>query len=84
MIFLLQRLIYIYIWILIISALLSWFPATSSSGGLASTKRVLAQLTEPVLRPLRQMMPRPSVGGVGVDFSVLAAVIILTVISRIL
>ena len=84
MIFLLQRVISIYIWILIISALLSWFPTTSSSGGLASTKRVLTQLTEPVLRPLRQIMPRPRVGGVGVDFSVLAAVIILTVISRIL
>lgn len=84
MIFLLQRLIYIYIWILIISALLSWFPTNSSSGGLATTKRVLTQITEPVLRPLRQIIPRPSMGGVGIDFSVLAAVIILTVISRIL
>lgn len=83
MIALIQRLIYIYIWILIISALLSWFPATSSSGGLATTKRVLAQITEPLLRPLRQIMPRPNLGGVGVDFSVLAAVILLTVISRI-
>jgi YggT family protein len=83
-IFFIQRLIYIYIWILIISALLSWFPATSSSGGLATTKRVLAQITEPLLRPLRQIVPRPNVGGVGVDFSVLVAVILLTIISRIL
>jgi uncharacterized protein YggT (Ycf19 family) len=45
---------------------------------------VLAQITEPVLRPLRQIVPRPNLGGVGVDFSVLVAVILLTIISRIL
>jgi YggT family protein len=83
-IFFIQRLIYIYIWILIISALLSWFPNTSSSGGLVTTKRVLAKITEPLLRPLRQIVPRPNIGGVGVDFSVLVAVILLTIISRIL
>lgn len=81
---LVHTLIYIYVWVLIISALLSWFPTTSSQGGLAVTKRVLAQITEPLLRPLRQIMPRPSIGGVGVDFSVLAAVIILTVVNRII
>ncbi len=84
MISLLQHLISIYVWVLIISALLSWFPTTSSSGALATTKRVLSQLTEPVLRPLRQIVPRPNIGGVGVDFSVLVAVILLTIISRIL
>lgn len=81
---LIKELIYIYIWVLIISALLSWFPTTSSSGGLATTKRVLAQITEPLLRPLRQIVPRPNIGGVGVDFSVLVAVILLTVISNII
>jgi len=81
---LIKELIYIYIWVLIISALLSWFPTTSSSGGLATTKRVLAQITEPVLRPIRQIMPRPNIGGVGIDFSVLIAVILLTVISNII
>ena len=81
---LIKELIYIYIWVLIISALLSWFPTSSSSGGLATTKRVLAQITEPVLRPIRQIMPRPNIGGVGIDFSVLVAVILLTVISNII
>ena len=79
-----KELIWIYIWVLIISALLSWFPTSSSSGGLATTKRVLAQITEPVLRPIRQFMPRPNIGGVGIDFSVLIAVILLTVIMNII
>lgn len=78
---LLHEVIYLYIWVLIISALLSWFPTTNQSGALAGTKRVLARLTEPVLRPIRQIMPRPKIGGVGIDFSVLIAVIVLEVIN---
>ena len=78
---LLHDLITLYIWILIIAALLSWFPTTNSQGGLAGTKRVLARLTDPVLRPLRAILPRPSFGGVGVALSVLVAVIGLEVIN---
>jgi YggT family protein len=77
-------LIDLYILILIATALLSWFPTQSSQGGLASTKRVLSRLTEPVLRPLRAVLPRPSIGGVGVDFSVLVALIALEVINSII
>jgi YggT family protein len=76
--------IYLYIWVLIITALLSWFPTTSSQGGLATTKRVLARLTEPVLRPLRSLLPRPRVGGVGVDLSVLVAVVLLLIINAVI
>jgi uncharacterized protein YggT (Ycf19 family) len=77
-------LITLYIWILIITAFLSWIPVQSSQGGMATTKRILAQITEPVLRPLRAILPRPSVGGVGIDFSVLVAVIVLVVINNII
>jgi uncharacterized protein YggT (Ycf19 family) len=78
---LIHDLISLYIWVLIIAALLSWLPASNSQGGLASTKRVLARLTEPVLRPLRSILPRPNFGGVGIDLSVLVAVIGLEVIN---
>ncbi len=77
-------LIGLYIWILIVSALLSWFPTNNPRGALVGVKRFLARLTEPVLRPLRQIIPRPSIGGVGVDFSVMVAVIILIVINNVI
>jgi uncharacterized protein YggT (Ycf19 family) len=77
-------LIALYIWVLIITAFLSWLPTTSSQGGLATTKRVLASLTEPVLRPLRAILPRPNFGGVGIDLSVLVAVIGLEIINVII
>jgi uncharacterized protein YggT (Ycf19 family) len=76
-------LISLYIWVLIISALLSWFPSTPS-GALAGIKRFLARLTEPVLRPLRAILPRLHAGGAYVDFSVLVAVLILIVVERII
>lgn len=81
---LIHFLIYLYIWVLIISALLSWFPTSNSNSGLATVKHTLAIITEPVLRPLRQILPRPRLGGVGIDFSVLVAIIVLTVINRII
>ena len=70
----------IYIWVLVITALLSWFPA-SGTGGVAALRRALMTVTEPVLRPLRQILPRPQFGGVGIDFSVLVAIIALEIIN---
>lgn len=81
---LIRTLIDIYIYVLVISALLSWFPTTSSDSGLAVVKRWLAIATEPVLRPLRQIVPRPSVGGVGIDLSVFVAIVILIFLAAIL
>jgi YggT family protein len=81
---LVKNLIWIYTWILVISALLSWFPTTSSQGGLAVTKRWLAKMTEPVLRPIRQIIPRPRIGGVGVDFSVIVAILLLSVLASVI
>jgi YggT family protein len=78
---LIHDLITLYIWVLIIAALLSWLPATDHQGGLASFKRVLSRLTEPVLRPLRSILPHPNFGGVGIDLSVLVAVIALEIIN---
>lgn len=74
----------LYIWVLIITAFMSWLPTTDTRGALATTRRALAGLTEPVLRPLRSMLPRPNVGGIGIDLSVLVAVIGLVIINNII
>jgi YggT family protein len=79
-----HELITLYIWILIISALLSWFPTTDHNSALAGVKRVLARLTEPILRPLRAIVPRPRVGGMNMDFSVMVAAIVLIIINNII
>ena len=45
----------IYIVILLLRAVISWFPPPS--GGMATVYRILMDLTEPVLAPLRRMIP---------------------------
>ncbi len=77
---LLQDLISLYIYVFVFAAILSWFPSSTSQGGLAQIKRVVIQLTEPVLRPIRQVMPRTAFGGVAIDFSVWVAIIGLEII----
>lgn len=78
-----HELISLYVWVLIIAALMSWFPH-SATGAVSSVRRVLAAVTEPLLRPLRQILPHAQVGGVGIDFSVLVAVILLLFINRVI
>lgn len=55
-------------WILIIRAILSWF-----SQGRNPVEYVLHQLTEPLLRPVRRVIPSIA----GLDFSVLVVLIAL-------
>jgi YggT family protein len=45
----------IYIVILLLRAVFSWFPPPD--GGMATLYRILMDLTEPVLAPLRRMIP---------------------------
>jgi YggT family protein len=77
-------LITLYIYILLAVIILSWVPVTRSDGALAQTNRVLRRLTEPVLAPLRSILPRPNFGGVGIDLSALVALIILEFLNRII
>ena len=45
----------IYVVVLFLRAIFSWFPPPS--GGLATFYRILLDLTEPVLAPLRRVIP---------------------------
>jgi YggT family protein len=59
----------IYLWgVLFPRALLSWFPAPPGSM-LASVNSVLYRLSEPVLGPVRRLLPPVRAGGFGIDLS---------------
>ena len=72
-----QDLISLYIFILIVAVILSWIPSRDASDGLVKTQRVLYKLTEPVLRPLRAIVPRTHSG---IDFSPIVACLLLGII----
>jgi len=43
-------------------------------------QRVLASICEPVLRPVRRLIPPVQVGGVGLDLSVLVVFLVISVL----
>jgi len=59
----LHWLIRVYIWVILFRAILSWFPAPTL-GGLIM---ILYRLTEPVLKPLRKILPPHRVGGLDIS-----------------
>jgi len=69
--------IQIYIWVVIASAIASWLVAfrvvNPNNPTIRTILRVIERLTEPVLRPIRRVLP--SFGGI--DFSPIVLLLIL-------
>ncbi|WP_215397242.1 YggT family protein [Rheinheimera oceanensis] len=65
-VFLIKEMLTLLFWILVIRALLSWF-----SQGRSPVEYVMHQLTEPLLRPVRSILPPLG----GLDLSVLVVLI---------
>jgi YggT family protein len=69
----------LYIWLLIAAAVLSWLVAfnvvNSRNQFVAMVGDFLYRITEPVLRPIRNMMP--SLGGIDVSPVIVILIIIL-------
>lgn len=58
---------------------LSWFPP-SGPGPLETIRRVLFRITEPVLGPLRAIIPPVRLGGMALDLSPLIVFIALEIL----
>lgn len=71
----LANLIHIYVIIIVIRAVISWFPIDRFNPLYVA----LIKITEPVLRPIRNLIPTA-----GVDFSPFIAILILELIENIL
>lgn len=73
--------IYYILWVLELlifaRALLSWFPNLDRSNPIV---RLVYQLTEPILEPVRRLMPQGSM----VDFSPLIVLLIIWVLMQVL
>ncbi len=73
----------IYLFILIVRILLSWFPISPDSP-ISPVVKVLSAVTDPVLRPLRRVLPPLSFGGMGIDLSPIILCVFLEILLRIL
>lgn len=72
----------LFVVILVVRALLSWFPVNSS--GFAAVVRALDSLTEPVLRPVRKLIPPVRMGGMALDLSIIIVILGLELIANLL
>jgi YggT family protein len=74
----------VYWIILLIRVLVSWAYLfgfrTPISGPFRTVLDLLDDVTEPVLRPLRALIPPIRAGGVGIDLSIIIAFVILLVL----
>ncbi len=71
----LAYLIELYVVLLIARALLSWFPVRPGSA-FESVVHGLDVITEPILRPIRRILPPVRVGGMGLDLSVIVVILV--------
>lgn len=63
--------------------ILSWFPMSPVGIG-ATVSSVLFAVTEPVLGPLRRVLPPVGMGGMGLDLSPIVVIIGVSILSRII
>lgn len=73
------------IWLLavFVRIVLSWFPATEG-GALASVSGVLGAVTDPVLEPVRRLLPPVRMGGMGLDLSPMVVLLVGSLLLRLI
>ncbi|HSH58711.1 MAG TPA: YggT family protein [Acidimicrobiales bacterium] len=66
----------LYVLVLFARIILSWFPIQPGSA-LTPVFSVLYAITEPVLGPLRRVLPPVGIGGMGLDLSPMIVTVVL-------
>jgi YggT family protein len=69
----------VYVIALVVRALLSWVPVRPGSPVTGIT-RVLDKITEPVLRPVRRILPPIRAGGMGIDLSIIIVILVAEIV----
>jgi YggT family protein len=73
----------LYTYLILIRAVLSWFPP-SSNDLVKSVTGVIYTLTEPYLSLFRRILPSLGAGGVGFDLSPVIGLIVIFVLQNVL
>ena len=69
-------LLQLYLIVIFVRVILSWFPISPDSP-IASIYRFVYAITEPVLGPIRRVMPGVGFGGMGLEFSPIIVLLVL-------
>jgi len=69
----------VFLFALLGRIVLSWFPP-SGPGALETIRMLLFRITEPVLAPIRNLLPPVRVGAMGLDLSPLIVFLVLQIL----
>lgn len=72
-------LLQLYVLIIFVRVILSYFP-THYGSGLHKTIVLLDRVVEPVVGRVRRILPRTSFGGMGIDFSPMIVLLVIELI----
>jgi YggT family protein len=75
------RLLDAYVIVIFVRVILSWFPISPGTV-LAQIYSFVHSITEPVLGPIRRVMPGVGVGGMGLDLSPIIVILLLQLLIR--
>ncbi len=73
----------LYALVLIIRVVLSWFPINPNGMG-ATVAGFIYLMTDPVLVPLRRVMPALRIGSVGLDLAPMALFFLITLVRSLI
>jgi YggT family protein len=83
MLSLIGDLLYLFLLVLLAYSILSWLTVSGRleyDSPVVKVQRYLGMICEPVLRPVRRLIPPVRVGGVGLDLSVLVVFVVIEVL----
>ena len=63
--------------VIVLYVVMSWFPVTNPGGPMDRFRYLLVRLSEPVLNPIRKLIP--SIGGSGLRFDLSPLIVILLI-----
>jgi YggT family protein len=75
----LALIVQLYVFAILARIALSWFPS-AGEGGLATAQRVVYAVTEPVLGPVRALLPPVRMGAAAFDLSPIVVIVLLQVL----
>ncbi|HUY07518.1 MAG TPA: YggT family protein [Acidimicrobiales bacterium] len=78
---LVATLLHLFIIIVVVRILCTWIPVNPWSN-FAKVVHVLSKITDPVLNPLRRVIPPLRIGGMGIDLSPMILVFVLSLIAN--
>ncbi len=70
----------IYEAVIILDVVMTWFPVTNPGGPMHQFRILLRRLTDPVLGPIRRVMPKFGGSGIALDFSPLIVILLIQIV----